>query len=122
MAKYSRNVPLSVVLLPFEGDPQAASAFWAADKKIGLYVFGDEFTGSSIDSVVKTVDMVNRTDQSGERRVRIHAIGFPVTPFAPQFTSIRFATLMRIICQKNNGMFVGMHEADNRGPGIRMPS
>lgn len=91
MAKYSRNVPLSVVLLPFEGDPQAASAFWAADKKISLYVFEDEFTGSSIDSVVKAVDMVNRTDQSGERRVRIHPIGFPVTPLAPQFTSIRFA-------------------------------
>jgi hypothetical protein len=79
-------------------------------------VFGDEFTGPSIDSVVKAVDFVNRTDKSGERRVRIHAVGFPVTPQAPQYTSIRFAALMRIICQKNGGTFVGMHEAENHSP------
>jgi hypothetical protein len=35
MAKYPRNVPLSVVLLPFEGDPQAASAFWVAARHSG---------------------------------------------------------------------------------------
>ncbi|WP_116811916.1 VWA domain-containing protein [Steroidobacter cummioxidans] len=35
MAKYPRNVPLSVVLLPFEGDPQAASAFWVASRRSG---------------------------------------------------------------------------------------
>ncbi|WP_129780069.1 VWA domain-containing protein [Peristeroidobacter soli] len=105
---------------PSQGIVSAIRTYWAADKKISLYVFGDEFTGPSIDTVVKTVDMVNRTDQSGERRVRIHAIGFPVTPLAPQYTSIRFATMMRIICQKNNGTFVGMHEADNRGPRFKI--
>lgn len=35
MAKYPRGVPLSVVLLPFEGDPQAASAFWVAARRSG---------------------------------------------------------------------------------------
>lgn len=105
---------------PSQGIVSAVRTYWAADKKISLYVFGDEFTGPSIDAVVKTVDMVNRTDQSGERRVRIHAIGFPVTPQAPQYTSIRFASLMRIICQKNNGMFVGMHEPENRGPRMKV--
>lgn len=35
MAKYPRNVPLSVILLPFEGDPQAASAFWVASRRSG---------------------------------------------------------------------------------------
>ncbi len=35
MAKYPHNVPLSVVLLPFEGDPQAASAFWVAARHSG---------------------------------------------------------------------------------------
>lgn len=102
---------------PSEGIVSAIRTYWSADKKISLYVFGDEFTGSSIDSVVKTVDLVNRPDATtGERRVRIHAIGFPVNPLAPQYTSIRFATMMRIICQKNDGTFVGMHEADSRGP------
>jgi hypothetical protein len=101
---------------PSQGIVNAIRTYWAADKRISIYVFGDEFTGPSIDSVVKTVDFVNHSDETGERRVRIHAIGFPVTPEAPQYTSIRFAALMRIICQRNNGTFVGMHEADRRGP------
>jgi len=101
---------------PSQGIVNAVRTYWAADKRISVYVFGDEFTGPSIDSVVKTVDFVNRSDETGERRVRIHAIGFPVTPEAPQFTSIRFAALMRIICQRNDGTFVGMHEAQRHGP------
>lgn len=100
---------------PSQGIVNAVKTYWAADKRISVYVFGDEFTGPSIDSVVKTVDFVNRSDETGERRVRIHAIGFPVTPEAPQYTSIRFAALMRIICQRNNGTFVGMHEAERHG-------
>jgi hypothetical protein len=103
---------------PSQGIVSAIRTYWAEDKKISLYVFGDEFTGPSIDSVVKAVDFVNRTDKSGERRVRIHAVGFPVTPQAPQYTSIRFAALMRIICQKNGGTFVGMHEAESHFPRI----
>lgn len=78
-------------------------------------MFGDEFTGPSIDEVVKAVDFVNREDASGERRVRINAIGFPVMPQAPQYTSIRFATLMRIICQRNGGTFVGLPEPTQGG-------
>jgi hypothetical protein len=73
-------------------------------------VLGDEFTGSSIDSVVRAVDTINREDGSGKRRVRIHAIGFPVRPDAPQYTSVRFATLMRILCDRNGGTFVGLNE------------
>jgi hypothetical protein len=34
-AKYPRNVPLNVVLLPMEGDPQAASAFWVVSRRSG---------------------------------------------------------------------------------------
>jgi hypothetical protein len=93
---------------PVEGIVEAIRTYYSKEKKISLYVFGDEFTGSSIDSVVKTVDMINREDRGGQRRVRIHAIGFPVRPDAPQYTSIRFATLMRILCQRNGGTFVGI--------------
>ena len=104
---------------PAGGIVSAIQTYWAKDKKISLYVFGDEFTGSSIDSVVKTVDLVNREGQTGERLVRIHAIGFPVRPDAPQYTSIRFATLMRILCARNGGTFVGLQEPRGRG-GIRI--
>ncbi len=95
---------------PVEGIVEAIRTYYSGDKKISLYVFGDEFTGSSIDSVVKTVDQINREDKTGERRVRIHALGFPVRPDAPQFTSIRFSTLMRVLCARNGGTFVGLNE------------
>jgi hypothetical protein len=105
---------------PIEGIVEAIRTYHSNDKKISLYVFGDEFTGASIDSVVKGVDIINREDATGERRVRIHAIGFPVRPDAPQYTSIRFATLMRILCQRNGGSFVGLQEPDSRGPQFRI--
>jgi hypothetical protein len=105
---------------PIEGIVEAIRTYYDKNKKISLYVFGDEFTGSSIDSVVKGVDVINREDESGERRVRIHAIGFPVRPDAPQYTSIRFATLMRILCQRNGGTFVGLHDPERRGVQFRI--
>jgi hypothetical protein len=105
---------------PIEGIVEAIRTYHSKDKKISLYVFGDEFTGPSIDSVVKGIDMINREDETGDRRVRIHAIGFPVRPDAPQYTSIRFATLMRIVCQRNGGSFVGLQEPDRRGPQFRI--
>jgi hypothetical protein len=101
---------------PIEGIVEAIRTYHSKDRKISVYVFGDEFTGSSIDSVVKAVDIINREDETGERRVRIHAIGFPVRPDAPQYTSIRFATLMRILCQRNGGTFVGLQEPDRSRP------
>jgi len=105
---------------PIEGIVEAIRTYHSKDKKISLYVFGDEFTGSSIDSVVKGVDIINREDETGERRVRIHGIGFPVRPDAPQYTSIRFATLMRILCQRNGGSFVGLQDPPRGGPRFRI--
>ena len=63
---------------PVEGITQAVQSFYDRDKKISIYVFGDEFTGRSIEEVVLTVDRLNAEAASGERRVRIHAVGFPV--------------------------------------------
>lgn len=95
---------------PVEGIVAAIRTFWSPDRKISLYVFGDEFTGGSVQQVVDQVDRINRTgQQGGDRLVRIHAIGFPLDPAAPQFTSVRFATLMRIVCQRNGGTFVGLN-------------
>jgi len=95
---------------PVEGIVEAIRTYYSSGLRISLYVLGDEFTGSSVDSVVRAVDVINREDRSGRRRVRIHAIGFPVRPDAPQFTSVRFSTLMRILCDRNGGTFVGLNE------------
>ena len=61
---------------PVEGINAAIRIYYAKNKKISLYVLGDEFTGPSISDVVREVDRINRADSKGRRRVRIHAIGF----------------------------------------------
>jgi hypothetical protein len=93
---------------PIEGIVEAIRTYHDPGKKISLYVLGDEFTGPSIDSIVKAVDGINHEGETGELRVRIHALGFPLRPDAPQDTSIRFADLMRIVCQRNGGTFVSL--------------
>jgi hypothetical protein len=97
---------------PVEGITAAIRRFYAADKKISLYVFGDEFSGSAIQPVIDTVDSINRSGKDGTRRVRIHAVGFPVVMEKTRKagnTGERFATLMRVLCQKNGGTFVGLN-------------
>lgn len=97
---------------PVEGITAAIRTFYASDKKISLYVFGDEFSGSSIQPVVESVDRINRAAEDGSPRVRIHAVGFPVVmdyTGKRGNTGERFATLMRILCQKNGGTFVGLN-------------
>ena len=60
---------------PVEGIVEAIRTYYSSGRRISLYVLGDEFTGSSIDSVVRTVDLINREDQTGDRRVRIPRAG-----------------------------------------------
>jgi len=97
---------------PVEGIEAAIKTFWSADRKISLYVMGDEFTGDSIDKVMVEVDRLNRKDARGERKVRIHAIGFPTVldqSAFPETTGVRFATLMRLLCERNGGAFVALN-------------
>ncbi|MCR9106676.1 MAG: VWA domain-containing protein [Gammaproteobacteria bacterium] len=95
---------------PVEGITSAISTFYEPGKKISLYVFGDEFTGSSIAQVIDRVDAINREDANGNRLVRIHAVGFPIVFLASnqQQTGIRFATLMRELTYRNGGTFVAL--------------
>jgi len=97
---------------PVEGITRAIRTFASPNHRISIYVFGDEFTGASIDQVVREVDRLNTSNRYGERRVRIHAIGFP-TVFsvagAGEHTGVRYATLMRILCRRNDGTFVGLN-------------
>jgi hypothetical protein len=95
---------------PSEGIIAAVRSFWAKDRPISIYVFGDEFTGPSIQDVVDTVDRINRAAGTGERLVRIHSLGFPIPGQYPQHTSMRYATLMRILSARNGGVFVGLPE------------
>lgn len=99
---------------PVEGIQTAINAFYAEDRKISIYIFGDDFNrmeGGTIEAVVDRVDQMNRIDESGARRVRIHAVGFPVHFQARGGSgagAVRFAALMRELTYRNNGTFVAL--------------
>jgi hypothetical protein len=94
---------------PVEGIASAIQRFYAKDKRISLYVFGDDFSGGLMQSVVDTVRQKNARGGK-ESRVRIHTVGFPVLlkhQGAGQ-NAARFAALMRRLAEDNNGSFVGL--------------
>ena len=95
---------------PVPGMEEALRSYWAADKRISVFVLGDEFTGDSIQAALDSIGTLNKPDRNGRRPVRIHAIGFPEAPDMAPFTNIRFSALMRLICEQNNGTFVGMKQ------------
>lgn len=97
---------------PVEGITAAIQTYYDPGKTISLYVFGDEFSGRNMQAAIDAIDRINRADKDGTRRVRIHAVGFPVMlkdPVGAGNTGVRFATLMRVLCQKNGGTFVGLN-------------
>jgi regulator of replication initiation timing len=95
---------------PVEGINAAIRRFYAADKKISIYILGDDFSRGSIQEVVSTVDSINTSTSDGSRRVRIHAVGFPVLfgQTGAEFNVARFAALMRRLAEDNDGSFVGL--------------
>ncbi len=96
---------------PVEGITTAIRTYGGRFSNISIYVFGDEFTGDSIQDVVDAVERLNVRKQ-----VRIHAIGFSVLYTSGELpgTIQRFATLMRVLCQRNGGTFVALQPGKER--------
>ncbi len=99
---------------PVEGVTAAIDNFYAPDRKISVYVLGDDFQqGGSIEQVLRNIDRINVADSEGERLVRIHGIGFPVILSGSarfQQSGYRYASLMRELTQRNGGTFVGLND------------
>jgi hypothetical protein len=89
---------------------EAVRTYWATDKRVSVFVLGDEFTGDSIQAALDSIGRLNKPGPDGRRPVRIHAIAFPEAGDMSPFTNIRLAALMRLICEQNNGTFVGMKQ------------
>lgn len=100
---------------PVPGIVQSIQTFNDPDNpnlKIGLYVFGDEFTGTA-DSVIQRIDKLNPPGKDGNRSVTINAIGFPNlinTRFGVGKTGLKFANLMRELTYRNNGAFIAIEK------------
>jgi hypothetical protein len=100
---------------PTDGIVAAIDAFYAPDKKISIYVFGDDFKGRTVEPVIRRIQSVNKSDRQGQRLVRIHGIGFPTG--AASAKPAEFAAFMRALCDRSGGTFVALTQVD-QGPRI----
>ena len=96
---------------PVEGITSAIHRFYDKNKRISLYVFGDDFSGGLMQGVIDTVKKKNQRGGK-DSRVRIHTVGFPVllSLQGTEQNAARFAALMRRLAEDNNGSFVGLSE------------
>ena len=98
---------------PVEGITAAIRRYYDKNKKISLYVMGDDFQGRSVKRVLDIVKNLNEVNKRGESLVRIHTIGFPVhydgAGRAAVPSAIKYAALMRELAEQNNGTFVGVN-------------
>ena len=80
------------------------------DKKIGIYVIGDEFIETAEKALIR-MDKINPLDEDGNRPITINAIGFPhVVKYERHFTQtgLKFANLMREMTYQHGGAFIGI--------------
>ena len=110
-----RRYDQDTVSNPVPGVLRALTTLYDAkneEMKMGIYVFGDEFTDTA-DAVVRRLDQLNPADENGNRKVVINAVGFPTTiryQFSMGNTGLKFANLMRTICYLHGGTFIALQD------------
>lgn len=95
---------------PIEGIEEAINTYYEADKRISIYVFGDDFHGNSIHHAVNRITSINPKDKEGKCLVRIYGVGFPVyfdNGEAAQNVYL-YGSLMRTLTRSNCGTFVAL--------------
>ncbi|NVK54943.1 MAG: VWA domain-containing protein [Alteromonadaceae bacterium] len=73
--------------------------------KVSMYVFGDDYSTSGLDAVVRNITAANK-DSGGDPKFRIHGVGFY---FANNNNARGFATFMQAVAKRNRGAFIGLH-------------
>lgn len=94
---------------PVEGIAEAINTFYEPGKPMSIYVFGDDFPTGQVEAVARYVERINQADEHGNRLVRIHGVGFPTQLAGGRMgNAVRFANLMRTLCERNGGTFVAL--------------
>ena len=88
---------------PVEGLKVALRTYARTGKNISIYIFGDDYTGSSYGPVLDALDRLNRNRNTGEPLVKVHAIGFITS-----LSTNRFSILMREVTRRNRGTFLAL--------------
>jgi len=88
---------------PVEGIEIALKRYAKPGQSMAIYVFGDDYTGSSYDPVITAITKMNRLQPDGRRLAKIHGVGF-----LSEYTTGRFAILMRELTKRNGGTFLAL--------------
>jgi len=88
---------------PVEGLEVALKTYAKPGEKISVYIFGDDYTGSSYDAVIQTLAKLNSDKISGKRLAKVHAIGF-----LSGHGGRRFEVLMREVTRRHGGTCVAL--------------
>jgi hypothetical protein len=88
---------------PIEGLQLALKRYARPGLNLSIYIFGDDYTGSSYNQVITELDRANTNRKTGKPIAKIHAIGF-ISPGATN----RFGILMREVTKRNGGTFVAL--------------
>ncbi len=88
---------------PVEGITTALKLYAKPGQSTAIYVFGDDYTGSSYDQAIAEITQLNRLQKNGRRLAKIHGVGF-----LSNYTTDRFAILMRELTNRNGGTFIAL--------------
>ncbi len=88
---------------PVEGLEVALKRYARKGKSLSIYIFGDDYSGSSYDPVIKSLVKLNTDRKTGRRLAKIHGIGF-----VSAHSTNRFPILMREVTRLNGGTFLAM--------------
>lgn len=88
---------------PVEGLEAALRKYAKPGRSLSIYIFGDEYSGSSYDPVINTLVRLNTNKASGDRLAKVHAVGF-----ISNYSTARFAVLMREVTKRNGGTFLAL--------------
>lgn len=99
---------------PAKGIRVALRDLYDPEKKMALFIFGDDFSGSEdLDEYIQSIDQSIASANVTEGTMRIHAFGFENAPYST-YSPLRFAVLMRELTQRHGGAFLALPLAERQ--------
>lgn len=93
---------------PAPGIATAVRDLYDQDRKMAVFVFGDDYAGSDFDGFLDRVDRSVASARAGRGTFRIHAVGFSNEGVAS--SPLNFGMLMRELTRRHQGAFLALPE------------
>ena len=99
---------------PAKGIRVALRDLYDPEKKMALFIFGDDFSGSEdLDKYIQSIDQAIASANVTEGTMRIHAFGFE-NQQGLTWSPMRFSILMRELTQRHGGAFLALPLAERQ--------